>query len=634
MSDWDINNALSTYSVAYWSEGYFGINPLGHVVAHPDRKPDSSGIDLHQLAESFVREQDITLPILVRFTDILNNRIDALHQSFTDAMTTDSYRGQYTAVYPIKVNQQAGVIQQIVEHGQERIGLEAGSKPELMAVLGLSRAGGVIVCNGYKDREYIRLALIGRKLGYRIYIVIEKLSELELVIEESQALGIEPLLGIRVRLASIGSGKWQNTGGEKAKFGLSAAQVIRVTERLSETGMTGCLQMLHFHLGSQIANIRDIQRGMLECARYFVEMHRLGSNIRCVDVGGGLGVDYEGSRSRSFCSMNYSIQAYANNIVHALWEACEEYGLEHPDIITESGRAMTAHHAVLITNIIDTEQVPDSEIIAEPHTDDPMVLHDLWQCYAAIQDETSSRAAIEIFHDVKHWLGEAQSMYTHGVLSLEQRAYAEQLYFVTCQRVYKLLSVNNRVHREVMDELNEKLADKYFGNFSLFQSIPDVWAIDQIFPVLPLQRLNEEPTRRGVIEDITCDSDGRIDYYVDSEGIDTSLPLHEISHGEQYMIGIFMVGAYQEILGDMHNLFGDTDSINVALNEDGSYRISQLLRGDTVRSVLDYVHIKADSLLQNYQAKVAAAKLSQTERDFCLQHLEAGLGGYTYLEDD
>jgi len=634
MSDWDINNALSTYSVAYWSEGYFGVNQLGHVVAHPDRKLDSIGIDLHQLAESFLREQDITLPILVRFTDILNNRIDALCQSFTDAMTADAYRGQYTAVYPIKVNQQAGVIQQIVEHGQERIGLEAGSKPELMAVLGLSRDGGVIVCNGYKDREYIRLALIGRKLGYRIYIVIEKLSELELVIEESQALGIEPLLGIRVRLASIGSGKWQNTGGEKAKFGLSAAQVIRVTERLAEAGMTACLQLLHFHLGSQIANIRDIQRGMLECARYFVEMHRLGVNIRCVDVGGGLGVDYEGSRSRSFCSMNYSIQAYANNIVHALWEACEEHGLEHPDIITESGRAMTAHHAVLITNIIDTEQVPDSEAMVEPHTDDPMVLHDLWQCHATIQDETSSRAAIEIYHDVQHWLGEAQSMYTHGVLSLEQRAYAEQLYFVTCQRVHKLLSVNNRVHREVLDELNEKLADKYFGNFSLFQSIPDVWAIDQIFPVLPLQRLDEEPTRRGVIEDITCDSDGRIDYYVDSEGIDTSLPLHEISYGEQYMIGIFMVGAYQEILGDMHNLFGDTDSINVALNDDGSYRVSQLLRGDTVRSVLDYVHIKADSLLQSYQSKVAAAKLSQSEQDYCLQHLEAGLGGYTYLEDE
>ncbi len=638
MSDWDINKALTTYSVAYWSEGYFNINQQGHVTANPDRKPDSSGIDLYQLARDIVQEHDIALPIVVRFTDILNNRIDTLCRSFHEAMAANAYHGQYTAVYPIKVNQQASVIQQIVAHGQERIGLEAGSKPELMAVLGLSLPGGVIVCNGYKDREYIRLALIGRKLGQQIYIVIEKLSELELVIKESQALGIEPLLGIRVRLSSIGAGKWQNTGGEKAKFGLSAAQAIRVTERLKETGMSGCLQMLHFHLGSQIANIRDIQRGMLECARYFVELHRLGINIRCVDVGGGLGVDYEGSRSRSFCSMNYSVEAYANNIVHVLSEACQEHGLMHPDIITESGRAMTAHHAVLVTNVIDTEQVPDVRAMPEPQSDDPLVLHDLWRCYEAIRDETSSRAAIEIYHDVKHWLAEAQSMYTHGVLTLEQRAYAEELYYVTCRRVQALLSVSNRVHREVLDELHDKLADKYFCNFSLFQSIPDVWAIDQIFPVLPLQRLDEKPVRRGVLEDITCDSDGRIKYYVDSEGIETSIPLHDISADEQYLIGIFMVGAYQEILGDMHNLFGDTDSVNVTLTEDGGYHrgyhISQVLRGNTVDSVLNYVHINAEALLQRYREKIASARLDKGEQEYCLQQLEAGLTGYTYLEDE
>jgi len=634
MSEWNTQQALATYSVAYWGEGYFGVNPEGHVVAHPDRRADSCGVDLYQLAAEAVREHNVTLPIVVRFTDILKNRLDTLYQSFHEAMVSDAYRGRYTAVYPIKVNQQASVIQQIVAHGQERVGLEAGSKPELMAVLGLSRPGGVIVCNGYKDREYIRLALIGRKLGHRVYIVIEKLSELELVIAESQALGIAPLLGIRVRLSSIGAGKWQNTGGEKAKFGLSAAQVIWVIERLKQAGLNDSLQMLHFHLGSQIANIRDIQRGMQECARYYVELHRLGINIRCVDVGGGLGVDYEGSRSRSFCSMNYSVQAYANNIVHVLWEACEEHGLAHPDIFTESGRAMTAHHAVLITNIIDTEQVPDASAMPEPQSDDPLVLHDLWQCYAAIQDETSSRAAMEIYHDVKHWLSEAQSMYTHGVLALDQRAYAEELYYVTCQRVHELLSVSNRVHREVLDELHDKLADKYFANFSLFQSIPDVWAIDQIFPVVPLHRLNEKPTRRGVIEDITCDSDGRIDYYVDGEGVESSLPLHEMKSGEKYLIGIFMVGAYQEILGDMHNLFGDTDSINVTIKEDGSYHVDQVLYGDTVDSVLDYVHISADALLESYRDKVAQAGLAENECKEYLRQLESGLNGYTYLEDE
>ena len=634
MSDWSRQQALATYSVAYWGEGYFGINDQGYMLAHPDRQAKNRGIDLYRLATEAVHDHNVTLPIVVRFTDILNNRLDTLCQSFHEAMAGDGYRGRYTAVYPIKVNQQASVIRQIVEHGQEQVGLEAGSKPELMAVLGLSRPGGVIVCNGYKDREYIRLALIGRKLGQRIYIVIEKLSELELVIQESQALDIAPLLGIRVRLSSIGAGKWQNTGGEKAKFGLSAAQVIWVIGRLREAGLSDSLQMLHFHLGSQIANIRDIQRGMLECARYFVELHRMGIDIRCVDVGGGLGVDYEGSRSRSFCSMNYSIQSYANNIVRVLWEACEEHGLAHPDIFTESGRAMTAHHAILITNIIDTEQVPDASAMLEPQNDDPLILHDMWQCYEAIQNETSSRAAMEIYHDIKHWLGEAQSMYTHGVLVLDQRAYAEEIYYVTCQRVYELLSASNRVHREVLDELHDKLADKYFANFSLFQSIPDVWAIDQIFPVVPLHRLDEKPTRRGVIEDITCDSDGRIDYYVDGEGVESSLPLHALKPGESYLIGIFMVGAYQEILGDMHNLFGDTDSINVSLSGDGGYHVDQVLYGDTVDSVLDYVHVSADALLESYRSKVAQAGLGEGEREEYLRQLESGLNGYTYLEDE
>ncbi|MFA7098203.1 MAG: biosynthetic arginine decarboxylase, partial [Gammaproteobacteria bacterium] len=560
MTNWTIQEARETYNIAHWGNGYVDTNDRGHLVVRPDRRSDRPGIDLYELAEE-IKGAGLTLPVLVRFTDILHDRIDTLCGAFARAMEVDDYRGRFTAVYPIKVNQQRRVVEEILAHGGARVGLEAGSKPELMAVLALAdQRGGVVVCNGYKDREYIRLALIGLQLGHRVHIVVEKLSELELVIQEAQNLQVKPLLGVRVRLASIGAGKWQNTGGEKAKFGLSAAQVLRMVNRLTEVGMLDALQLLHFHLGSQIANIRDVQRGLREAARYYAELHRLGARIATVDVGGGLGVDYEGTRSRSFCSMNYSVQEYANNVVHVLWEICAAEGLPHPDIITESGRAMTAHHAVLITNVIDVEQVPGNGI-APAGDDEPLIIQDLWQALASL----SSRSALETYHDAVHWLSEAQAMYTHGVLTLEQRARIEHLYFAICREVRPLLQATTRAQREAVDELNEKLADKYFCNISVFQSIPDVWAIDQIFPIVPLHRLDERPDRRVVIQDLTCDSDGRIDHYVDREGVEATLPLHAIQPGKPYLLGIFMVGAYQEILGDMHNLFGDTDSVNVEL---------------------------------------------------------------------
>ncbi len=627
MTTWTIEHARDTYNIAHWSGGYFDVNSQGHVIARPDRK--HSGVDMYQLTQE-IRQAGLSLPTLVRFTDILHDRVDTLCNAFTQAMATDNYQARFTAVYPIKVNQQRSVVEQILACGGERVGLEAGSKPELLAVLALvTPNGGTVVCNGYKDREYIRLALIGKQIGHRVYIVVEKLSELELILQEARNLNIKPLLGVRVRLASIGAGKWQNTGGEKSKFGLSATQVLEVVERLRAADMLDALQLLHFHLGSQIANIRDIQNGMREAARYYSELHRLGAAIKCVDVGGGLGVDYEGTRSRSFCSMNYSVEEYANNVVHALWETCTAQGLPHPDIITESGRAMTAHHAVLITNVTDIDRVPDGATLHAPNADAPLIIQNLWLGLSNL----SPRSALEVYHDAQHWLAEAQAMYTHGVLTLQQRAHAEQIYFATCHKVRTLLQPRAKSHREALDELNEKLADKYFCNFSLFQSMPDVWAIDQIFPVIPLHRLDEQPTRRALIQDLTCDSDGCIDHYVDREGVESTLPIHSYQPGDTYLLGIFLIGAYQEILGDMHNLFGDTDSINVELTAQGGYKLTQAQRGDTVETVLRYVNFDAADLLAAYRTKISNAPLTPEQRSAYLEELAAGLEGYTYLEE-
>jgi arginine decarboxylase len=623
----DIQQARDIYNTAYWGGGYFDIGPKGTLVAYPDRDAARPGIDLAQLADE-ARKADLALPVLVRFVDILHDRVDTLCNAFAQAMRADGYQGRYTAVYPIKVNQQRRVVQEIVRHGAGRVGLEAGSKPELMAVLAMTPAGGTVICNGYKDREYIRLALRGLQLRLKVHIVIEKTSEVEDILAEAAALGVAPLLGLRVRLASIGAGKWQNTGGEKSKFGLTASQALTVIERLKAAGLGDSLKLLHFHLGSQIPHIRDIQRGMREAARYYAELRRLGMSVETVDVGGGLGVDYEGTRSRSYCSMNYSVDEYAATVVHTLWESCREHGLPHPDVVSESGRALTAHHAVLIANVIDVDRVPEADGAQPPLDDAPLILHDLWRNL----QQVAGRSPVESYHDAYHWLTEAQTMYTHGILTLEQRAAAERLYQATCRRVFARLDPRQRAHRELLDELNEKLADKLFCNFSIFQSMPDIWAIDQIFPVLPLTRLDEAPIRRNVLQDLTCDSDGAIQSYVDGEGVESTLPLPPYRDGEEYLLGVFMVGAYQEILGDMHNLFGDTDSVNVELT-DGGYELSDPRHGDTVESVLRYVQFDAEDLLAEYRRRVETAAMAPAERAAAMGELEAGLRGYTYLED-
>ena len=627
MSNQPIQDAREIFNVLRWGDGYFDISDDGHLVVFPTRRREDGCVDMHRLATE-VSKSGLNLPVLFRFGDILRDRVDRLCGSFAAAMSYHEYQGSYTAVYPIKVNQQRAVVEDILKHGEGRVGLEAGSKPELMAVLALAPAGASIVCNGYKDREYLRLALIGQQLGHKVYVVIEKPNELDLLLKEAAEMGIKPTIGVRVRLTSTGRGKWEHTGGEKSKFGLSAVQILEAVERLRAAGMLNCLQLLHFHLGSQIANIRDVQRGMLEACRCFAELAELGVNVRVMDVGGGLGVDYEGTRSRSSCSMNYSMEQYANTIVRSLWEICADYELPHPSIITESGRAITAHHAVLITEVVDRESIPDKPL-APPDPEDPQILTDLWEDY----ENADNRSMLEVYQDALYWNGEAQAMYIHGVLTLEQRARAEQIYHAICRKVRDSLKPTTRAHSEAIFEIDEKLADKFFLNMSVFQSVPDVWAIDQVFPIMPVHRLDEALTRRAVLQDLTCDSDGRIEQYVDEEELEATMPVHAMHNGEPYYLGFFMVGAYQEILGDMHNLFGDTDSVNVELDKDNGYRLVKPEQGDTAEVVLRYVHFEPNDLVARYHSKIdAATSLDLQQRAQYLKELEEGLKGYTYLE--
>ncbi|MDA3912579.1 biosynthetic arginine decarboxylase, partial [Oleiagrimonas sp.] len=554
--NWSIERARRTWSIPNWSAGYFDISDAGEVVVQPFGSKGAS-LSLPAIVEK-ARLEGLRLPLLVRFPDILADRLARLRDAFAQAMQTHDFTGGYTAVYPIKVNQQRGVAGELARVGTEGFGLEAGSKPELMAVLGLARPGSLVVCNGYKDREYVRLALIGIKLGLRVHIVVEKPSELDYVIELAHELNVEPLLGVRVRLASIGAGKWQNTGGDKGKFGLSPRQLLALVQKLEAAGLKHTLQLLHFHMGSQISNVRDIAAGMREAVRYYTELRRMQVPIGIMDAGGGLGVDYEGTRSRSFNSINYSMDQYASSLVQPLTDACREQDLPMPHLVTEAGRAMTAHHAVLVVNVSEVEKAPAGRIPPQ-REDEPAVLRHLRAAHASLDE----RPPLELYHEAQHHLAEGQTLFALGQLDLSDRARLDDLYYALVGDLRARLIPGERAHRQMLDELDEKLVDKYFGNFSVFESVPDVWAIDQIFPIAPITRLHEKPTRRGVLVDMTCDSDGRIDHYVGAEGVDVSLPLHALKAGESYRLGIFMVGAYQETLGDIHNLFGDTDAVNV-----------------------------------------------------------------------
>jgi len=627
---WTIEDSRSLYNVAGWGIGYFGINAAGHVVVRPDKARPERELDLYELATDLA-QQGVGLPTLLRFSDILRSRIDTISSRFRRAIDEYGYTGGYTLVYPIKVNQQRHVIEELVHFGLPYgVGLECGSKPELQAVLAMSESTDhVIVCNGYKDEEFMRLALMGQKLGHEVYIVIEQLSEIDVLLSVAEELGVKPTAGVRIKLASEGFGRWAESGGEKSKFGLTSGELVKVVDRLSAAGRLDVLKLIHFHLGSQITDIRYIKSGLQEVARFYVELRRMGVDVTHVDVGGGLGVDYDGSGSTVSASVNYSVQEYANDVVYTLAEACREEGVPMPHIISESGRALTAHHALLLINVIDVESQQDITL-PELTADDHAVLHELKEGYETV----SERSVREVYHDATFAKEHAQALFNNGVLSLRGRALADQIYAATINKVATIALENREEYSDIVDELESKLLDRYFCNFSIFQSLPDSWAIDQLFPIMPVHRLDEAPVRRGTLQDITCDSDGKIDRFVGGRHGRASLALHPYHVGEPYFLGIFLTGAYQEILGDLHNLFGDTNAVHVRLSETG-YEVTDLVHGDTVTEVLNYVQFRASDLLAVFRRKVGNAKgLTRQEANTFIADYVAGLEGYTYLEGE
>jgi arginine decarboxylase len=632
---WTIDAARALYNVEGWGAGYFDIDDRGHVVVRPDKADPSRALDLFEIAND-LEAQGISLPVLLRFSDILKSRIESLSSRFEGAIQEFGYTGAYTTVYPIKVNQQRHVVEEIVQFGKEHgVGLECGSKPELQAVLALSESTDhLIVCNGYKDEEFMRLALMGQKLGHRVFIVIEQLSEVDVLLQVAKDMDVIPTAGIRIKLASAGSGRWAQSGGERSKFGLNSAQLVRAVEKLREAGRLDVLKLIHFHLGSQITDIRYIKSGLQEITRFYAELRGLGVDITHVDVGGGLGVDYDGTSSTSNASVNYSLQEYANDVIYTIAEACRELDLPMPHVISESGRALTAHHALLLLKVIDveTQAVPETPEIGE---DDHQLLHEMADDHRALtRRNLPARRIREIYHDASYAKERAQSLFQSGVLSLRARAIAEQIHFATLHALSRAIQHTREEYADIVTELDASLVERYFCNFSLFQSLPDSWAIDQLFPIMPIHRLDEEPDRRGTLQDVTCDSDGKIDRFVGDKDGRPSLELHGMRDNEDYILGIFLTGAYQEILGDLHNLFGDTNAVHIRLADQG-YEITDLVHGDTVTEVLNYVQFGASTLLATFRRKVAAAKgLSRQDANAFIAEYVAGLEGYTYLEGE
>ncbi len=627
---WSTEDSRVLYNIESWGIGFFDVNEQGHVVVRPDKSHPDRELDLFELAMD-LDEQGVKLPMLLRFSDILRSRIETISQRFRNALKEFEYDGGYTLVYPIKVNQQRHVVEEIVQFGAScGVGLECGSKPELQAVLALSESTEhMIVCNGYKDEEFMRLALMGQKLGHQVFIVIEQVSELDVLLRVADEMGVVPTAGVRIKLFSGGFGRWAESGGEKSKFGLSASELVMVIDKLREAGRLDVLKLIHFHLGSQITDIRYIKGGLQEVARFYAELHAAGVNVTHVDVGGGLGVDYDGSGSTSPASVNYSVQEYANDIVYTLGEACRELELPMPHIISESGRALTAHHALLLIDVIDVESQQEMHLPVL-NEEDHAILHDLEAGYRTV----SSRSVREVYHDATFHKERMHALFNSGVLSLRGRAMGEQLYNATLNEVARIAQRDREEYADIIEDLEAQLVDRYFCNFSVFQSLPDSWAIDQIFPIMPIHRLEEEPERRGTLQDVTCDSDGKIDRFAGGRTGRPSLELHPLREGERYILGIFLTGAYQEILGDLHNLFGDTNAVHIRL-EQGGYAVTDLVHGDTVTEVLAYVQFRASDLLATFRRKVGAARnLTRQEANAFIADYVAGLEGYTYLEGE
>ncbi len=631
---WTTADSAKLYGIANWGQGYFSVNPEGHVAVHPTQIADKC-IDLKTLVDE-LRERDIQLPALIRFTDILKHRVGKLHDAFATAIRENEYRGRYRCVYPIKVNQQRHVVEEIHSFGKPfGFGLEAGSKPELLAVMAIVDDNDTpIVCNGFKDDEFIEAVILATKIGRNVIPVVEKFSDLELIVKYSKLHNVTPSIGVRVKLAARGAGRWEQSGGVRSKFGLFISEVIDALEYLRKEGMGDCLNLLHFHLGSQINNIRNIKSAIIELVRVYTELQRLGAGLTMIDVGGGLGVDYDGSKTNFESSINYGLQEYANDVVFHVKEICDQAGVEHPTILSESGRAMVAYHSVLVFNIIGWSgfarfNLPDSLTAAE-RADLPAPVMNLFDTFR----EVNTSNFTECYHDAQLAKEAVLNLFNLGYCSLEHRSLAERLFFGICSKILQIVRKLEYVPEE-FESLELTLSDTYFCNFSIFQSMPDSWAIDQLFPIMPIHRLNEEPLCRGILADITCDSDGKVDHFIDRRDVKSVLELHDYK-GEDYCVAAFLVGAYQEILGDLHNLLGDTNAVHVTVDDNGHCSIDEVIEGDTVREVLQYVQFSADELLRSMRKTVEKAvrdgKISIDESRVLLKFYESGLEGYTYLE--
>ncbi|WP_018463726.1 biosynthetic arginine decarboxylase [Segatella paludivivens] len=630
MKKWTIEDSKELYNINGWGTSYFGINETGDVYVTPCK--DNTEIDLRDIMDELAL-RDVTAPVLLRFPDILDNRIEKTSSCFQQAKEEYDFKAENFIIYPIKVNQMQPVVEEIISHGRKfNLGLEAGSKPELHAVIAVQcQSDSLIICNGYKDESYIELALLAQKMGKRIFIVVEKLNELDLIAKAARKLNVKPNLGIRIKLASSGSGKWAESGGDASKFGLTSSELLQALQKLDDNGLHDCLKLIHFHIGSQITKIRRIQTALREAAQFYVNLHKMGYNVEFVDCGGGLGVDYDGTRSSSSeSSVNYSIQEYVNDCVYTFVDASDKNNIHHPNIITESGRSLAAHHSVLVIDVLETASLPEMKEEFEPGDSDHQLVKDLYD----IWDNLDSRSMLEDWHDAEQIREEALELFSHGIVDLKTRAEIEAMYWSVCHEINNLAKNMKHVPDELRN-LDKLLADKYFCNFSLFQSLPDSWAIDQLFPIMPIQRLTERPTRNATLQDITCDSDGKITNFVTNGHVGHVLPLHPLNKEEPYYLGVFLVGAYQEILGDMHNLFGDTNAAHISV-KDGKYSIDQIFDGETVEEVLDYVQYNPKKLVRQLEQWVTKSikngKISLEEGKEFLSNYRSGLYGYTYLE--
>jgi len=633
MHGWTIQDSVELYGVRNWGAGFFTVNDKGRVEVRPTAN-GASGIDLLDLVGDLER-RGLRTPLLVRFSDILAARIRGMTEAFERATSEYGYRGRYRGVYPIKVNQQRHVVEEVVEFGAPfGVGLEAGSKPELLVALALlDTPDALIICNGYKDRAYIETALLAQRLGRTPIIVVDRFTEIDLIVKTSRDLGIRPRIGMRARLTTKGAGKWVESTGDRSKFGLSAVEIVEAVERLRTEDMLDCLELLHFHIGSQITAIRAHKDALREASRIFVELHALGATPHLIDVGGGLGVDYDGSQTNFHSSMNYSVQEYANDVVANIQEACDERSLSHPDIVTEAGRAMVAHHSVLIFDVLGHNEMLTGKPPESVSPGDPKVLQDLSEVWSNI----SRKNVQESYHDALQLKEEASTLFSLGHLDLRARARVERMFWDCCDKILRIVRDLPYVPED-LEDLEKDLYDTYYGNFSVFQSAPDHWAVKQLFPVMPIHRLDERPTRRGVFADLTCDSDGKIDQFIDQRDVKDTLELHQTNGQQPYYIGVFLLGAYQEILGDLHNLFGDTDAVHVRLDTDGSYDIHHVVEGDAVDEVLSYVQYDRGQLVEKVRRTIEASlrtgDISLEESARLRKRYEQGLQEYTYLARD